>query len=254
MRRLRIVGVYALAAIIGWPVSALAVTPGDPSFKSTNYSINESYIGPGGDSQGISTSYKAQGSTLGDTGVGNSGSTNFQTNSGYDTTNDPRLSFTVNTSSINLGTLSTTVATTATATFSVLNYTSYGYVVTMVGSTPSNAGHPLTALATDTASVNGTEQFGVNTVANTSPVSVGADPVQDISGTATFGFGRAGTGAGTAYAQTNKYRYGAGETIASAPKSSGITNYTMTLMTNISTLTPGGKYTGPMTLICTGTY
>lgn len=251
---MRIVGVYTLAVIIGWPVSVLAVTPGDPSFRSSNYSINESYIGPGGDSQGISTSYKTDGSTLGDTGVGNSGSANFQTNSGYDTTDDPRLSFTVNTSSINLGTLSTTVATTATATFSVLNYTSYGYVVSMVGSTPSNSGHALTALATDTASANGVEQFGVNAVANTSPVSVGANPVQDISGSTTFGFGRAGTGAGTPYAQANLYRYVAGETIASAPKSSGITNYTMTMMTNISLLTPGGKYSGPMTLICTGTY
>ncbi len=254
MRRLRIVGVYALAGIIGWPTAALAVTPGDPSFRSTNYSINESYIGPGGDSQGISTSYKTQGSTLGDTGVGNSGSANFQANSGYDTTNDPRLSFTVNTASADLGVLSTSVASTATATFSVLNYTSYGYVVSMVGSPPSNSGHPLSALATDTASANGVEQFGINLVANTSPVSVGANPVQDVSGSTTFGFGRAGTGAGTAYAQTNLYRYVPGETIASAPKSSGITNYTMSFMANMSTTTPGGKYSGPMTLICTGTY
>lgn len=254
MRRLNAVVVYGLAVIISWPIPALAVNPGDPSFRSSNYSINESYMGPGGDSQGVSTGYKTEGSTLGDTGVGNSASTNFQTNSGYDTTFQPRLSFTVNTASINLGTLSTTVATTATATFSVLNYTSYGYVITMVGATPSNSGHPLNALATDTASANGVEQFGVNTVANTSPVTVGANPVQDVSGTTTFGFGRAGTGAGTAYAQTNLYRYAPGETIASAPKSSGITNYTMTLMANISQLTPGGKYTGPMTLICTGTY
>ena len=254
MRGLRILAVYAIGLAAAWPSLAMAVNPGDPSYKSTNYGINVSYVGPGGDIQGTSTSFKSEGATLGDTGVGNSTSTNFQANSGFNTTSDPRLSFTVNTGSVDLGVLSTIIASTATATFSVLNYTSYGYVVSLVGATPSNSGHPLTALASDTASVNGSEQFGINMVANTSPVTVGANPVQDQSGTTTFGFGRAGTGAGTPYAQTNLYRYVSGETIASAPKSSGITNYTMSFMANISTSTPGGKYSGPMTLICTGTY
>jgi hypothetical protein len=254
MRRLKVVGIYTLVAVIAWPVSVLAVNPGDPSFRSTNYSINESYIGPGGDSQGISTNYSNEGTTLGDTGVGNSASANFQTNSGFNTDPNPRISFIVNTTSVNLGNLSTGAAATATATFSVLNYTAYGYVVSMVGPTPSNAGHSLAPLTTDTASAAGTEQFGVNTVSNTSPVTVGANPVEDASGAATFGYGVAGTGGGTPYAKPNLYRYAPGETIASAPKTSGITNYTMTLMTNISMLTPGGIYTGPMTLICTGTY
>ncbi len=254
MRGFKTLAVYVIGLSAVWPSLAMAVNPGDPSFKSTNYGINESYVGPGGDIQGSSTSFKSEGASLGEAAVGNSSSTNFQTNSGFNTTNDPRLTFTVNTASIDLGALSTSVAATATATFSVLNYTSYGYVVSLVGSTPSNSGHPLAALTTDTASANGSEQFGINMVANTSPVTVGANPVQDQSGTTTFGFGRAGTGAGTPYAQTNLYRYVSGETIASAPKSSGITNYTMSFMANISTTTPGGKYSGPMTLICTGTY
>lgn len=253
MKRQGITLIY-LCSILTWPLQAMAVTPGDPSYSSTNYSINESYIGPGGDIQTNSTNFKDDGSTLGDIGVGNSGSVNFQTNSGFNTTNDPRLSFTVNTPSVNLGVLSTTVASTATATFTVLNYTSYGYAVTMAGPPPSNSGHLLAPLATDTASQNGVEQFGVNTVANTSPTTVGANPVQDASASTTFGFGRAGTGAATPYAVANNYRYVEGETIASAPKSSGITTYTMTFMTNISATTPGGTYSGPMTLIATGTY
>jgi len=96
------------------------------------------------------------GSSLGESAVGNGASTNFQTNSGFDTTAQPSLTFIVNTTNVNLGILSSATNRTATATFNVKNYTSYGYVVQIVGATPTYAGHPLTALTSDAASSAGT--------------------------------------------------------------------------------------------------
>ena len=163
----------------------------------------------------------------------------------------------VDTTLVDLGTLSASVKATGTATFHAINYTSYGYAITIVGTAPTNAGHPLSPLATDTASIVGTEQFGVNTVLNTS-AGVGADPVQTPSGS--FSYGVAGDGATGTYGTTrpytvpDKWRFNSGETVASAPKSSGQTDYTMTFLANMSNTTPGGKYTGNITLVATGTY
>lgn len=211
------------------------------NLHSTNYSIQEDFLGGSGLVQESSPSYKA-GESIGDTAIGNSQSTNYQTNSGYTTTGDPALIFIVNTSSINFGTLSTSVAATATSTFSVVDYTSYGYIVQTVGNPPSVPGHTLTNLATQTASAAGTEQFGMNLKANTLPISFGANP----SG----GQGVANTNYGTA----NQYRYVNGDTIASAPKSSAQTDFTISYIINISNTTAGGNYTGAQTLVCTGTY
>ncbi len=231
--------------------------------SSTGYSINEDQIGGSGDFNSASTTYSNApsaddgGSSLGESAVGNSSSANYQTNSGFNTTAQPSLTFVVNTSNVNLGALSVGSKSTATATFNVKDYTSYGYIVQVIGPTPTYAGHSLTALTTDTASVAGTEQFGINTVLNTA-AAVGANPVQVPD--ATFSFGVAGDGStgtfGTTrpYTISDKWRYVSGETIASGQKSSGETDYTMTFLSNISTTTPSGTYSGGIALVATGTY
>jgi hypothetical protein len=255
-----IIGVSVTLALAGVAVSA----PEDPKMNSTGYSVVESQIGGTGDYESNSTSYSFLpgtddgGSTLGDTFAGNSASSNYQTGAGFNTTAQPRLALTIGSGSVNLGTLSSSVASTATATFSVLNYTSYGYVVSLIGSSLSNSGHTLMALTTDTASSTGTEQFGVNLVANTSPVSVGANPAQIPDNTFSFGVagdGVTGTyGTNRPYTVPNNYRFGSGETVASGPKSSGQTDYTMSFLANIGILTPGGNYRGNLDVVVTGTY
>src|SRR5581483_7724152 len=127
--------------------------------------------------------------------VGESSSGSYRNQAGFNTTNDPRLILVVNTSSINFGQLSTAAATTATSTFKVLNYTSSGYSVFTAGNPPSNGLHTLTGMSPAAASQTGTEQFGINLKANTSPVSFGADPSQVPSGS--FSFGAASTGYST---------------------------------------------------------
>lgn len=232
---------------------------------SSNYSMNESELGAGGDFSGFSSNYSFipsiddGGSTLGETGVGNSSSTNYQTNGGLNPTAQPSLSLTVDVTPASLGLLSTSSANTATASFSVSNYTSYGYVVQVVGTPPSYGGHQLAAMTGNAglggdASQNGVEQFGMNLVLNHSPANpvVGsADPACQVAG---FCFGVAGDGTTAKYATDGRYRYVSGETIASGPKSSGVTNYVITFLANQSTTTPSGAYSGNLAIVATGTY
>jgi hypothetical protein len=219
--------------------------------SSNSYQIEEDTFSTGGDIESQSSNYKSQ-STTSDLGTGNTSSTNYQANTGFNTTNDPRLVFTVNSSSINLGSLSTSVASTATSTFSVLNYTAYGYIVQIIGNTPTNGSHNLSALASTSASNVGTEQYGINVVRNADFCGIGchlgADPVQTPS--SSFSYGEAANN----YDTDGNFRYVSGETIAQAPKSSGQTDYTISYMANASITTPSGSYSGSHTLVCVGTY
>lgn len=215
--------------------------------SSTNYQIQEDFVGGGGGQNASSSSYQSQ-DAAGATAVGDSQGTDYGTQSGPVTTNDPVLTFSVTDSTVNLGSLSTSITKTDTAAFSVLNYTSYGYIVQIIGNPPDNGAHTLTGLSSPTASSAGTEQFGINLVANTSPTSFGSDPVQVPSGS--FSFGQAATG----YSTANNYKYVSGNTIAQSTQSSGQTDYTISYIANIANNTPGGSYSGNQVLVCTGTY
>lgn len=194
--------------------------------------------------QSSSTNYSAINSGN-DIAVGDASSTNYNISTGSNTTNDPNLSFAITSPTPTFGSFNATAGTVTTATFSVLNYTSFGYTVQITGTAPTNGSHTITPLATQTASTAGTEQFGINLVANTSPSSVGANPDNG-----NYGFGTVNANYGT----SNQYRFVSGDTIASAPKSSGQTNYTISYLVNVSPITPGGVYTSNQTLIVTGTY
>ena len=220
------------------------------TLESTNYKIGESFIGPSGDLDSSSANYSSIGS-VGDIGVGDAGDSSggtYRVIEGYNTPDEPALTFAVDTTNISFGALSLGSAATATATFSAYNYTSYGYVIQIIGTPPSIPGHSLSALASPTVSSVGTEQFGINLVANTNPIAFGSDPTQVPS--AAFSYG----GAATGYDTANLYKYVNGETVARATKSSGRTDYEISYIANIATSTPGGAYSGAQELVCIGTY
>lgn len=236
---------FGVAAFFSFPTTS---TYAD-TLQSPHYQFDDSTLGSGGLVESSSNSYKGS-SAVGDIAVGDSSSTNYQVDSGSKTTPDPTLSFSVDTTGSNFGNFSSNNAAMATAHFSVSNYTSYGYAVQIVGPPPTNGSHTIKAMTADTstadaASQPGQEQFGINLVANTSPKSIGSNPDNGQ-----FGYGTIATNYDTA----NKYRYVSGETIASAPKSSGVTNYTISYLVNVGNLTPGGQYTSNQTLVVTGTY
>lgn len=214
------------------------------SLKSSHYEFTEQSLGSSGLYGSQSANYQSE-QALGILGLNTSASTNIQVQAGNITTGDPALAFIVNGTGVNFGDFSATTTSTTTATFQVLDYTSYGYIVQIYGNPPSHNGHTIAAMATAGGPVPGTEQFGINVVANTSPVSLGANP-----NNGQFGFGQAATG----YDSTNNYKYVDGDIIAQGPKSSGTTVYTISYIVNVNELTPGGAYTGAQTLICTGAY
>ena len=224
-----------LCCVVTFPASAL---------ESANYRIDESAISTGNLLQSSSANYKAL-DGINDLAIGNSASSNYQVNAGTKTDPYPWLSVIVLNSNASFGVLSPTTASTATASFSVVNYTSYGYVVQVEGSTPKNGAYSLPAMTTESSQA-GIEQFGMNLVANTQPINpLGANPDNGQ-----FGYGTVSAN----YATTNIFNYSDGSIVASAPKSSGVTTYTISYVINVQPLTPGGQYQTGQSLVVTGTY
>lgn len=215
--------------------------------QSSNYQVNEVFFGSGGALNDCSTTYCAK-EAIGETAVGDTSSANYQAHAGFNTYRSPYLQFIVNSTNTDVGGLSTGFTATTTATFSVKSYLSSGYQVVTVSNPPQNDSYTMHALSTPTASSVGTEQFGMNLVANTSPTNFGANPYQNPS--SAFSFGAAASG----YNTPNLYEYVPGSTIAYSNSSSGETDYTISYIYNISNITPGGTYLFNDVLVATATF
>jgi hypothetical protein len=212
---------------------------------SSSYSVDQVFFGNGGELNACSASYCTK-QAAGETTVGNTSSTTYQAQTGFNIDRQEYIEFNVTNANVDLGTVTSGAVAKGSANFYVKAYLSSGYNVTVNGPAPTNSGHQITPM-TGSGSTPGTEQFGINLVANSSP-SVGASPVQ-VPSTA-YSFGVAATGYDTA----NTYKYNNGDIIASAPKSSGETDYTISYIMNISNVTPGGTYTTAQSLVATATF
>jgi hypothetical protein len=235
-------GIISLLALLAIPAVAWAAQS-----SSSNYQVNEVFFGAGGALHSCSTNYCAK-LSAGETAVGSTSSSNYKAQAGFNTNRTPYLQFIVNGTTTDVGVLSTGSTTTTTSTFSVKNYLSTGYSVVTVSNPPKNNAYTLHNLASPTAATPGTEQFGINLKANTSPINFGANPAQIPS--SAFSFGTAASGYNTA----NLYKYVPGDTIASSSSSSGETDFTISYIYNISNLTVGGYYTFNNVLVATATF
>ncbi|MDB5175545.1 MAG: exported protein of unknown function [Candidatus Saccharibacteria bacterium] len=215
--------------------------------SSNSYQVNEVFFGSGGELNACSGSYCSK-QSAGETAVGNTASTNFQAQGGFNTNREPYIEFTVGTTNVDLGTMTPTTTKTTTATFSVKSYLSNGYTVTSTSDTPKNNTYHMAAITIPSASQVGTEQFGINLVANTLPTTFGADPTQGPD--TSFGFGQVAVD----YSSPNIYKYVKDDTIALSTASSSYTNYTISYLFNISNVTPGGTYSLEHDLVATATY
>lgn len=219
------------------------------SSTSPNYRVDQTLFGTGSEPDLNSTNYRGS-ATVGDLGVGNTASPNYQAYAGFNTTDEPYLEFVVTGSNIDLGYINPTQASTANSTFYVRAWQTSGYVVRTESDPPTNnsGGYTLTPLATPSASAPGTKQFGINLVANTSPATFGAVPQQvpDV----TFSFGAAATD----YDTPNLFKHVKGDTIAGSNKSTSVTIYTVSYLFNIDEVTPAGRYTFNHVMVATATY
>jgi hypothetical protein len=274
------------------PIQAYATV--SPTYTSPNYSADQVFFGTGGSLNQSSPNYSAQ-VTVGETGVGNFVGSAYQAYSGFNTTADPFLQIELTCSNLNLGVLNTAVVTTGTACFFVRAWDAHGYVVQTDGNPPQNGSHTFCTRASYTSpctqppltSSPGTEQFGMNLVADTTgnlsnasdtcpvssnPIQATVKPSFSIPSTISCPTGYSifpsapsscppttssyiayGCAYGN-YATANNYYYNNGDIIAESNQSTGATIYTMSYIFNISSSTPGGQYTFNQSLVATTTY
>lgn len=237
--------------------SVLAVCPAGSQSCSTTYRVDQTFFGSGGtDQNACSGSYCAK-QTAGELGVGNTCGTSYCATAGFNTTDDPFLEFVVTGNNIDLGYLDTASTKTANGTFSVRAWESGGYSVTTESNPPTNtgpAGQYLTAMSGQNSSIPGSEQFGINLVANlttapcNAPANFGADPQQIPD--ATFSFGQVDS----SYDDCGQFKYAKGDRVAYATKSTSVTTYTISYIFNINDATPSGSYVFNHILVATGAY
>lgn len=223
------------------PLSVSAVTS-----TSAHYQVNETQFSAGSTAQNCSVQYCAQAS-IGETATGTSSNTVHTATFGPVTQGEPLLEVIVDTGVSNLGVLSTEHTSTKTTTVQVRTYLSDGYTLQIVGNAPKYNSHSLATPSTPTASLPGTEQFGINAVANTSP-SVGANLVQTPVGQTGVGI------INDPYNIPNKFQYINGDVVAHSTSPSGTTSYTVSMIVNISNATPAGHYSGDFSAIVTPVY
>lgn len=225
----------------------------DQQTCSSSWGVSESFFGSGGELEACSTSYCSK-QSAGELTVGNTSSANYQAQAGFNTDRDPWIGASiVGSANVDLGTLTPSSTGTGTVQFKVSAYLSDGYVVQIKGAPPTNSSHALIAITTPFASSPGTEQFGMNLVANTTP-SIGSDPAQDPDfPSQPFGFGDAASSP-VDYSTPDEFHFNDGDTIAVSSKSTSYTLYTISYLANISNVTPGGTYSTTQSIVATATF
>jgi hypothetical protein len=243
MKRVIVSLVFSLTLSVMFGSNVLA------QYNSPNYKAEETFFGTGGELDASSSSYKAQ-SSIGALGVDYPSSSNYKAFSGFLTPNEPFLTLAINTSIVDLGTLDSAATQTGTASFTVRAYTDSGYTIVTASQPPqTSTGLTLSPMSSQGASSVGTEQFGINLKANTSPITFGADP--SLQPDSTFADGKAAPG----YDTTNQYKYNAGDVIAQTNNNGwGQTTYTISYIANISSITKAGSYSMVHDIIAVATY
>lgn len=229
----RTLAMAVVAGIIGLALSGTVLAVDS---SSDNYQVTEWQFGNSGSSvESCSGSYCSQ-ATIGDPDAATySGHVDFVEVQ----TDEPLLEVIIEPGESNLGTLSTERTATKTTLVKVRNNYEGGYSLQITGSPPKFGDHTLATSATPTASTMGVEQFAMNLTANTTP-SVGTLPVQvakEEGSQVVFGEPT------EAYRTANLFKYIDGDIIAQSTSERGRTDYTISMIINVSSATPAGNYT-----------
>jgi hypothetical protein len=142
-----------------------------------------------------------------------------------------------------LGNLSPTETLYASSQMGIGTNASSGFAVAAYGPPLSAGTHEIDPLPTPSPSKPGTNQFGLNLVANTSP-EIGADPDGPFLNAVTM----------NQYGEPNKFMYKNGDRLAYAPNVSLVRRFTTSYIVNISPNLPAGIYATTLTYICTGLF
>ena len=213
----------------GTAVPVLAVTS-----SSDNYQLTETEFGGGSALNSCSGQYCAKASIGDMTSEAPESSASFNEQTG----SDPLIEVIIDPGESNLGVLTTEQTATKTTVVRVRNHMSGGgYLLQIIGDPPKFEGHTLKTPPTPTASKAGEEQFAINVAANTAP-AVGELPLQVPADQTIFGV------AAENYNVSNMFMYNSGDTVARGLTETGRTDYTISMIVNIASSTPAGRYSG----------
>lgn len=236
--RFFIVSMALVVATVGLFVGSQTVLAVDSS--SNNYQITEWQFGNDTSLNSCSGSYCSQ-VTIGDP---NAATIETIPDFAEVQTDEPLLEVIITPGESNLGVLSTEHTATKVTAIKVRNNYEGGYSLQINGDPPKFGNHTLATPATPTASTPGTEQFAINLTANTTP-NVGTLPVQVSQQEGSqIVYGEPAQD----YRTPNLFKYLNGDIIASSVTESGRTDYTLSMIINISNVTPAGHYTGDFAL------
>lgn len=143
---------------------------------------------------------------------------------------------------VNLGALTASSTGSGTSQIGISTNASSGYAVTVSGTTLASGSNNITALATQTASAQGSAQFGLNLKDNATP-DVGAEAAGAGTATPTANYGTA-----------DQYRFVTGDQVASKASADAFRLFTVSYIANIPGNQPAGTYTSTMTYIATATF
>ena len=209
--------------------------------NSSNYQVSETQFGGGSSLESCSGQYCARAS-IGNIAGGTSKSAESTAAFGSVTPDEPLLEVIVEPGESNLGVLTTEKTASKTTKIKIRSYLSDGYMLQIVGNPPKYGNHTLNTLSTPSASKPGTEQFGINLAKNTTP-DVGAAPLQVPSAQMSFG------AATDDYKTPNLFKYNSGDVVARSATESGQTDYTVSMIINVSESTPAGHFSSDFSAV-----
>lgn len=144
--------------------------------------------------------------------------------------------------SVALGTITPTTTGSGTSQIGISTNGGTGYTITVNGATLTAGANNIDALASQTTSSQGSEQYGINLRDNATP-NVGTD----VSGS--------GTATATAnYNTVDQFRFVSGDIIASKASPDAHRLFTVSYIANIAGNTPAGSYTTNTTYIATANF
>ena len=247
--RIRLLQYGVLVSIIAGAIALVSVVDAfaeSPTSSSPNYQATQLQFGSGDSSESCHGNYCAS-TSVGGASAGEGKSSSYAAVFGDITEGQPLLEVIVDNGISDLGEFLPTETRYKTMSVKVRNYLSEGYIIQIIGSSLKYGTHTIAPLTEPTASQVGKEQFGINVVANTTPM-IGANPVQVPSGE--FSFGRAADD----YATPNKFMYNSGDVVALSDMSSGETDYTVSMIVNVAASTPAGHYTSDFSAVVIPSY
>jgi len=178
----------------------------------------------------------------GEVGMGLSDSANFSLRAGTPAIDrEPAIGISLSSDSLDLGVLSSSSTSSVSNSLQVFSNSHGGYVLKVYGQTLTSGANTIDEIgAVAQASSSGTEQFGINLVANTIPLIGGAPVLREAVLDADYG-------------TINQFAFTDADTVATAAKAS-TDSFTVSYIANIAGGTASGLYQTTVTFTLTSNF